>query len=76
MGQTLSFRKPVYVEDTVTARVQILAVNEEKAVLTLETKVVNQNNETVIEGEAKVKVLEHINESISREGQRYEDELY
>ena len=64
MGQTLTFRKPVYVGDTVTASVQILTVKQEKAILTLATKVTNQNNETVIEGEAVVKVLEHINKSI------------
>ncbi len=64
MGQTLSFRKPVYIGDTVTARVRVLAVNEEKAILKLETKVTNQNNETVIEGEAAVKVLEYENMSI------------
>ena len=63
MGQTLSFRKPVYMGDTVTARAEILSVNEEKAILTLATRVTNQNHETVIEGEAVVKVLEHVNES-------------
>lgn len=62
MGQTLFFRRPVYVGDTVTAGVQILAVNKDRAILTLETRVTNQKNETVIEGEATVKVLEHINE--------------
>lgn len=65
MGQTLSFRKPVYVGDTVTAKAQILSVNEKKAILTLGTTVTNQKNETVIEGEATVKVLKHINESVS-----------
>lgn len=57
MGQKLSFRKPVYVGDTVTACAEILSINKEKAIITLKTDVVNQNGDCVIDGEAVVKVL-------------------
>ena len=59
MGQKLSFRKPVYIGDTVTACAEILSINKEKAIITLKTDVVNQNGDCVIDGEAVVKVLNH-----------------
>lgn len=58
MNQTLSFRKPVYVGDIITARAKISAINEKKHILTLETRVFNQNDECVVDGEATVKVTE------------------
>lgn len=57
LGQTLSFRKPVYVGDTVTVKVQIRSIYEGKGIIKLGTVVVNQNGDCVIDGEATVKVL-------------------
>lgn len=54
LSQTLQFRAPVYPGDTVTARVTITKVREDKPIVTLETTCLNQNGETLITGEAVV----------------------
>lgn len=56
LSQTLRFIAPVYLEDTVTARVTVKHVREDKPVVTLETVCVNQLGERVVEGEAVVLV--------------------
>ena len=58
MRQTLSFLKPVYLGDTITASARIVSIDKEKGVLTLETKVVRGDEKVcVLEGEAVVKVI-------------------
>lgn len=52
MGQTLKFRAPVYIGDTITAVVTITSLDTEKNRAVLETKVVNQEGKTVVTGEA------------------------
>lgn len=54
LAQELSFRKPVYVGDTVTARVRITEIQPEKKIVTLETNVYNQENQCVILGTSKM----------------------
>jgi 3-hydroxybutyryl-CoA dehydratase len=54
LSQTLRFTAPVYLGDTVTARVTVTHVREDKPVVTLETVCTNQRGERVIEGEAVV----------------------
>jgi 3-hydroxybutyryl-CoA dehydratase len=54
LSQTLRFTAPVYLGDTVTARVTVTNVREDKPVVTLETVCVNQRGERVVEGEAVV----------------------
>jgi 3-hydroxybutyryl-CoA dehydratase len=54
LSQTLRFTAPVYLGDTVTARVTVKSVREDKPVVTLETVCVNQRGERVVEGEAVV----------------------
>ncbi len=54
LNQTLSFMAPVYPGDEITAKVEVLKIREDKPVITLSTSCINQNNETVIEGEAVV----------------------
>ena len=54
LGQTLQFVAPVYLDDTVTARVTVLKIREDKPIATLETVCVNQRGETLIKGEATV----------------------
>jgi len=56
LGQNLSFKKPVFHNDTITARVEIIEINEEKKIVKLSTVCKNQNDENVIEGEAVLKV--------------------
>lgn len=52
MNQTLSFLRPVYIGDTITAKVVITEINEEKKRISLDTVCTNQNGKTVIEGSA------------------------
>lgn len=56
LSQTLQFLGPVYIDDTIAARVTVQKVREDKAIVTLETVCENQRGETVIKGEAIVLV--------------------
>jgi acyl dehydratase len=56
LSQTLRFTAPVFLGDTVTARVVVKAVREDKPVVTLETVCTNERGERVVEGEAVVLV--------------------
>jgi acyl dehydratase len=56
LSQTLKFVKPVFPGDTVTARVTVIAIRDDKPFITLETVCVNQDGETVLKGEATVMV--------------------
>ena len=54
LEQNLSFRKPVYAGDRVTARVRITDIRPENRIITLETNVYNQEEKCVILGTAKI----------------------
>ena len=56
LSQTLKFTAPVFLGDTVTARVTVRHVREDKPVVTLETVCTNDRGERVVEGEAVVLV--------------------
>lgn len=56
LGQTLQFVAPVFPGDTVTARVTVSEIREDKPILKLETVCTNQRDEVVIKGEATVRV--------------------
>lgn len=47
-----SFKKPVYVGDAITGRVEVLEVREDKPICTIETTVRNQNGEVCVTGTA------------------------
>lgn len=55
LSQTLKFLKPVYVNDTISAIVEITEITEKPSRIRLLTRCLNQNNECVLEGEALVK---------------------
>ncbi|QUD87682.1 MaoC family dehydratase [Phenylobacterium montanum] len=55
LSQSLKFRRPVKIGDGVTARVEIVAIDEAKAHVTLRT-VCSVNGKAVVEGEAVVMV--------------------
>jgi acyl dehydratase len=57
LGQELSFKKPVFIGDTLTARVEVLE-KLPKGVIVLSTSVRNQNEETVLTGKATLKKLD------------------
>ncbi|QOD61528.1 MaoC family dehydratase [Polaribacter haliotis] len=56
LKQTMSFIKPVYYDETITAKVTVKEVDIKKARIILITNCFNQNNELVLEGEAYMKV--------------------
>ncbi len=56
LSQTLRFTAPVFLGDTVNARVTVKHVRDDKPVVTLETVCTNQRGERVVEGEAVVLV--------------------
>lgn len=56
LSQTLQFVAPVFPGDTVTARVTVTRVREDKPIVTLETTCSNQRGEPLIKGEAVILV--------------------
>lgn len=54
LSQSLKFVAPVYLDDTVTARVTVTDVREDKPIAMLETVCLNQRGETLVKGEAVV----------------------
>ena len=54
LGQSLQFRRPVHIGDTITAHAEVLTVDASKNVVTLRTDCTNQEGETVTRGEATV----------------------
>ena len=57
LSQTMKFTAPVFLGDTVTASATIIAIREDKNIVTLETNCINQKGETLVKGEAAVMVL-------------------
>ena len=54
LSQTLAFKAPVYLGDTITATVEVTAFRSEKRITTLRTTCTNQEGTLVLEGEAVV----------------------
>ena len=52
LSQALQFRAPVYLDDTITARVTVTAVRPDKPIVTFRTVCLNQDDTLVLEGEA------------------------
>ncbi len=52
LSQNLSFLKPVFLGDTITATVSVSKFRPEKGILTLATECFNQNGEKVVDGQA------------------------
>lgn len=54
LSQSLRFQRPVYIGDTVTARVEVTKVDATRRFVTLTTTCANQNGEELLTGEALV----------------------
>lgn len=52
ISQTLKFRAPVFIGDTITATVTVSTIRKDKPIATFETVCTNQDGTTVIKGEA------------------------
>jgi 3-hydroxybutyryl-CoA dehydratase len=57
LEQSLQFLKPVRIGDTITAKVFITEINENKKIIVLDTFCLNEQQEVVLKGKAKVLVL-------------------
>lgn len=56
VSQSLTFTKPVYISDTITAYAEVVKINENSRLLTLQTTCRNQNGGTVLDGEGVMKL--------------------
>jgi len=54
LSQASSFKKPVFIDDTVTATLEVVAYREDKRITTLRATCTNQHGDIVLEGEAVV----------------------
>ena len=54
LSQSLEFVRPVYPGDTITALVEVTEIRDDKPVVTLITRCVNQHGEEVVRGKAIV----------------------
>ena len=56
MSQTLNFIAPVYLGDTITARLQVISLNAPRRQVTLKATVVNQDGVEVLNGQSQVMI--------------------
>lgn len=54
LSQSMRFLRPVYPGDTVTAKLEVTSVNPEKRFVTCSTECVNQDGQSILQGEATV----------------------
>lgn len=57
MSQSMRFMGPVRIGDTITARVEVISLNDEKQRVTLKTTCTNQDEKVVLDGEALVTLM-------------------
>lgn len=57
MSQSMRFLGPVRIGDTITARVEVVTLNDEKERVTLKTTCTNQKGKVVLDGEAMVTLM-------------------
>jgi acyl dehydratase len=56
LSQTVQFKAPVFAGDTLTAKVKVLEVRQDKPIVKLETTCENQKGELILTGESVVLV--------------------
>lgn len=54
LSQNVKFKAPVFIDDEITAEVEVTAYREDKRITTLKTTCTNQDGVVVVEGEAVV----------------------
>ncbi len=54
LEQSLKFHAPVFIGDTITARVEIIGLKTDKNIARLKTEAVNQEGKIVVDGEASI----------------------
>ena len=56
MGQSLKFLAPVYLGDSVTAKLSVISINVPRRLVTLKATVENQKGEEVLTGQSEVMI--------------------
>lgn len=54
LSQSVAFKAPVFIDDTITVTVEVIAYREDKRITTLKTTCTNHDGVVVLEGEAVV----------------------
>ena len=54
LGQSLKFVRPIFVGETVTAKVEVTSVRDDKPIAVISTQLLNANGEVAVDGEATV----------------------
>jgi 3-hydroxybutyryl-CoA dehydratase len=57
LGQRISFKRPVRIGDTITARVEVIDKDDEKQHITLKTTCTNQEGKVVLDGDALITLM-------------------
>ena len=57
LGQTLKFVCPIFVGETITAKVTVKHIREDKPIATLTTQIFNQDGKLAVDGEATVRYI-------------------
>lgn len=57
LGQTLSFKNPIYINEKVIAVIEVIKIRNDKPIITFKTNCYNSKNEMAIDGEAVVKII-------------------
>ncbi len=64
LGQTLKFLAPIHIGDEVTVVVKVVELREEKRIVTLHTECKNQHDTLVLSGEATIKYMQELEETL------------
>ena len=58
LSESMKFLKPVRIGDTITAVAEVVDTRQDKGIVILKNTCINQNGETVVEGEARCRLYE------------------
>jgi len=56
MNQSLKFLGPVYIGDTVTAKLNVISINTPRKTVTLKASVINQSGDEILSGQSEVMI--------------------
>ena len=56
MNQSLKFLGPVYIGDTVTAKLNVISINAPRKTITLKASVINQSGDEILAGQSEVMI--------------------
>jgi 3-hydroxybutyryl-CoA dehydratase len=56
MNQSLKFLGPVYIGDTVTAKLNVISINAPRKTITLKASVINQSGDEILSGQSEVMI--------------------